>query len=88
MTFRFTGLLLRFVGYQRTAEITAVNLADALRQLHERFPQLRPVLWDESGNLIRVHRLLLNGELVSKPDGELPLRDTDQIEVLTAIAGG
>jgi molybdopterin synthase sulfur carrier subunit len=88
MTFRFTGLLLRFVGYQRTAEITAANLADALRQLHERFPQLRPVLWDESGSLIRVHRLLLNGELVSKPDGELPLRDTDQIEVLTAIAGG
>ncbi len=88
MTFRFTGLLLRFVGYQRTAEITAADLADALRQLHERFPRLRPVLWDESGNLIPVHRLLLNGELVSKPDGALPLRDTDQIEVLTAIAGG
>lgn len=88
MTFRFTGLLLRFVGYQRTTEITATTLADALRQLRERFPQLRPVLWDESGSLIRVHRLLLNGELLSAPDDDVPLRDTDQIEVLTAIAGG
>lgn len=88
MTFLFTGLLLRFVDYDRTTTIEASTLSEALRQLHERYPRLRPVLWDSSGRLVRVHRLLLNGELLQNPDHDRPLRDDDRVEVLTAVAGG
>ncbi|WP_194837603.1 MoaD/ThiS family protein [Nocardia sp. XZ_19_369] len=88
MNFRFNGMLLRFVDYDRTVDITAGTLSDALCQLRDRYPRLRPVLWDSSGNLVQVHRLVLNGSIVDGAAEDTPLQDTDRVEILTAVAGG
>jgi molybdopterin synthase sulfur carrier subunit len=87
MEVRFSGLLLRFTDYERSVTVDASTVGDALTSVRQRFPQLGPVLWDGSGNLQRVHRLILNGEIVSA-DSDRSLRDTDRLEFLTAVAGG
>lgn len=87
MEVRFSGLLLRFTGYERTATVQAETVGDALSSLRLRFPQLGPVLWDSEGGLQRVHRLVLNGTVVDG-DPARPLQDSDRLEFLTAIAGG
>lgn len=88
MIFHFSGLLLRFVNYERTTTIPAVNLGEALDVLRERHPSLRPVLWDNGGRLLQVHRLVINGELVRNPSKDTALAASDQVEFLTAVAGG
>jgi molybdopterin synthase sulfur carrier subunit len=88
MNFRFSGALLRFVDYERTVQVEADALGPALHRLEERHPQLRAVLRDGEGNVRRTHRIFLNGEQVGSADPELPLKETDEVEVLTAIAGG
>jgi molybdopterin converting factor small subunit len=87
MEIRFSGLLLRFTNYERTTTVQATTLGDALSSLRLQFPQLGPVLWDGNGDLQRVHRLILNGEVVSI-DLSRPLLETDRLEFLTAVAGG
>ncbi|WP_374058892.1 hypothetical protein [Planomonospora sp. ID67723] len=46
------------------------------------YPQLGSVLFDGSGNLQSVHRVLVNGDVVS--DLNTPLSDTDEADFLTA----
>ncbi|SDJ70195.1 MoaD/ThiS family protein [Streptomyces indicus] len=87
MQFHFSGLLLRFTGYERSVTVEADSLAEAMRSVRVRFPQLGPVLWDDEGRLRQVHRLIVNGEVVAA-DTDRPLRDGDEVEFLTAVAGG
>ncbi|WP_438292706.1 MoaD/ThiS family protein [Streptomyces sp. HUAS TT7] len=88
MTFEFSGALLRAVDNQRTLSVKANTLGEALTELKASYPQLGVILLDGSGRLRQAHRVFLNGELVTSPDRAMPLADDDQIEFLTAIAGG
>lgn len=88
MTFEFTGILLQSAGNQRTVAIAADTLSGALSELTTRFPQLKRLLLDNTGQLRRAHRVLLNGDLLARPDGALHLSAEDRIEFFTAIAGG
>ena len=87
MRLRFTGPLLRLVDYERAIDLPAANLGEALAQIEQRHPQLGPVLKDGEGRLRRAHRVFVNGDLVSV-DLTTPLDDSDDVEFLTAIAGG
>ncbi|WP_416971121.1 MoaD/ThiS family protein [Streptomyces sp. 4F14] len=87
MDVHFSGLLLRFTDYERTVSVQADTVGDAMEALRLRFPRLGPVLWDGNGDLRQVHRLIVNGEVVSV-DAAQPLLDTDRLEFLTAVAGG
>ncbi|WDN56733.1 MoaD/ThiS family protein [Streptomyces clavuligerus] len=88
MTLCFSGLLLRLVDYQRTIEVDAATLGEALDQVEGRHPRLRTVLRDGEGGIRRSHRVFVNGELVGAADLATPLADSDSVEFLTAIAGG
>jgi molybdopterin converting factor small subunit len=85
---RFSGLLLRLVDYQRTIVVNATDLNDALTQVEARFPRLRQVLRDSEGGLRGTHRVFINGELTKSAAVTMPLAGSDEVEFLTAIAGG
>nr|WSS66241.1 MoaD/ThiS family protein [Streptomyces sp. NBC_01177] len=85
---RFSGLLLRFVDYERTITSSATDLGGALTEVESRFPRLRPVLRDGAGNLRDTHRVFVNGELATGVNLATPLADSDEVEFLTAISGG
>jgi sulfur-carrier protein len=84
----FSGLLLRLVDYERTLDIEAPTLGDAVDVAEDQFPMLRTVLRDGEGQLRRTHRIFINGELVPSAGLLTPLNDSDDVEFLTAIAGG
>lgn len=88
MKLRFSGLLLRLVDYQRTIVVNATDLNDALTQVEDRFPRLRQVLRDSEGGIRGTHRIFINGELTKSVGATTPLSDSDEVEFLTAIAGG
>lgn len=92
MMFRFSGALLRFTDYQKEVAVDAPDVQGALDALCTQRPVLRQVLFDGEGHLRAAHRLFLNGEQIATAElrsGATPrLGPDDQLEVLTAIAGG
>jgi len=88
MTFVFSGNLMRFTSYQKEVALDASTTTHAFAALIERFPDLRSVLFDGDGKLRAVHRVFHNGEQVVEGLGERPLGPSDEISLLTAIAGG
>jgi molybdopterin converting factor small subunit len=88
MKFVFSGTLLRFTDYQRSLVVEAATVRTALAALVVKCPKLAPVLYDGAGQLRAVHRLFLNGTQLLSDELERPLTPSDELEVLTAIAGG
>ncbi len=88
MVFEFNGILLRAAQHQRSVSLQATRLGDAITELTSQFPQMKRVLLDNSGQVRRAHRMIVNGELVPQPDIDMRLSDADRIEFFTAITGG
>ncbi|MFE9552563.1 MoaD/ThiS family protein [Streptomyces sp. NPDC006703] len=88
MTFVFNGMLLRAADNQRTVSIEAPTLSDALAELTTKYPEMKRILLDTTGQLRQAHKVCLNGEMISRPDSALPLSEDDRIELFTAISGG
>jgi molybdopterin converting factor small subunit len=88
----FSGTLLRFVDYTKEVELDAENLHECIGQLGARFPSLKAVLLNGDGRVRETHQLFLNGEQVASADASntagLPLKASDTLLILTAIAGG
>ena len=83
-----SGNLRRFTEFESEIELDASSVETALSQLVERFPGMRPVIFDGQGQLRAVHRLHVNGEVLDKGDTARALAPDDELGILTAIAGG
>jgi molybdopterin converting factor small subunit len=79
---------MRFASYQKEIEIEASTIEDAFAALVTRFPDLRGVLFGADGKLRSVHRVFCNGDAVVGAPDQLALGPTDEISLVTAIAGG
>jgi sulfur-carrier protein len=88
MNIAFSGTLLRFVNFQKTVNIEAATVADALADVARRFPQSRPVLFDHDGHVRQVHQVFLNGKQLRPDELGAPVAASDRVDLLTAIAGG
>jgi len=88
MNLTFSGTLLRFVDYNKNVSFEACTVRDALAQVSEQYPKIRPVIYDGDGAIRAVHRISLNGELITEEEFDTELNDDDHVEILTAIAGG
>jgi molybdopterin converting factor small subunit len=84
------GLLADSIGGSRHCSIEAITLAEALRALRERFPNLAAHVWDESA-AIRQHILIyLNDESITWIDdhNSRALRGGDALFIIQAVSGG
>ena len=88
MNIVLSGNLRRYASFEGEVELDAISVRVALDTLVERFPDLKPVLYDATGKPRSVHRLYLNGELLEVEDTDHALEPTDELGILTAIAGG
>ena len=86
MRLSVSGPIRRFTQFHDEFSFDAPTAREALKQLAAQYPQLRPVLFDETGDVRKVHRLVLNSAPLDNLDGALTA--TDKVEILTAIAGG
>jgi molybdopterin converting factor small subunit len=83
-----SGTLQRYAGYQREHTVEGETLGQVLDGLANAHPSLRPVLFDETGAVRSTHALFINGEQVAPVEPERPVANWDELEVITALAGG
>jgi molybdopterin converting factor small subunit len=89
MTVFLSGNLKRFADFESEVEIDATTIPAGLELLVERYPKLRPVVFDGEGAVRRVHRLYLNGEVLSHDEVlSQTVGAKDELGLLTALAGG
>lgn len=88
MNMSFSGTLLRFVNFQKNITIDAQTAKDALDKLVSLYPQARQVIYDADGKVRQVHQIFLNGKQLRTDEFDNPVRTDDQLDILTAIAGG
>jgi molybdopterin synthase sulfur carrier subunit len=88
MNIVLSGNLRRFASFEGEVQLEADTVTKALDALVERFPDLRPVLYDANGTPRSVHRLYLNGEVLDLGETDRKLKPMDELGILTAIAGG
>lgn len=78
-----------YVGQQRTVQVEARTVGEALAALTAQHPALKPHLYTESGQLRNFVNLFLNGENVRLLQGEAtPLSDSAELQIVPAVAGG
>jgi molybdopterin converting factor small subunit len=76
---------------EASATVSAETIGASLDAVEARFPGVRELVIDpKTGGIHRFVKLTLNGELLDRnPDVlERPVRESDEIEVIAAIAGG
>lgn len=88
MKVRFAGVLVRFVDYQKQVEVEAPTVRAALDELMQRYPKLKRVLLTDTGDVRSTHKVFVNGKQVSGSDLNAEVGAGDQVEIVTAIAGG
>ena len=88
MNIVLSGNLRRYTSFEGEVELDANSVSKALDALVERFPDLKPVMYEATGKPRSVHRLYLNGEVLEVGDTDHALAPTDELGILTAIAGG
>ena len=88
MIIRASGVLLRFVGYKREHEVDGNTVREGLTGLADANPELRSALFDADGDVRRTHHVYLNGERLGPTDLDKQVGPQDEVQILTAVAGG
>ncbi|WP_182871014.1 MoaD/ThiS family protein [Rhodopirellula sp. JC639] len=74
---------------QNHLSITATTVQDALEQVVTAHPQLRSSLFDDRNQLVSYVNVFVNDRNIRDLENEAtPLRETDEILLVPAIAGG
>lgn len=73
----------------KEVEVDASNVGEALDVLTDRYPNLRPHLFDENGNLRAYVNIFVQQEDVRNLRGQAtPLTGNDRLMIVPSIAGG
>ncbi len=73
---------------QKTVSAEGTTVGEVLNDLVRNYPGMRPELFDARGGLVRHIEIYLNGVSAFPGELEKPVRDTDEIHVVTFLAGG
>lgn len=88
ITIKLPTPLRRFTQQQKTAEVAAGTVAQALQQLVERYPDMSRVLYGEGAELKSFIRVFLNDRDIQSAQGEqTALADGDVLTIFPPIAG-
>ncbi len=89
ITIRIPTPLRPYVDGQTEVQVKGQNVAEALGDLTEQFPELKKHLFTDSGELRAFVNLFLGEEDVRYLDGiETPLKENDKLRIIPSIAGG
>lgn len=88
MNLILSGTLQKFAQYQREHTIDAWTVQEGLDHLVRTYPALGTALFNGTGELRRAHLVFLNGTQLDPERFSERVSENDEIEILTAIAGG
>ncbi len=70
-------------------EAAGANIGEIIDNLDQAFPGLKERICDDSGNVRRFVNIFVNDEDIRfLEDKATPVKDTDEISIVPAIAGG
>jgi molybdopterin converting factor small subunit len=73
---------------QARIEVPGDSVGACLDALSKRYAGLGELLFDGGGNVHKFVTLFVNGEVIDRKALDTPVADTDDVEILAAIAGG
>ena len=83
------GLLADCLGGKRRASIEADSIDGAVKAMIQKFPLLKPHIYDDSGAQRQHVLLFFNDENLSWiKDRSVAVRDGDRLDVIQAVSGG
>lgn len=89
VTVRIPGALRSYTAGEGSVAVSATTVGEALGQVAERYPDLRPHLYDDEGELRNFVNAYLNEDDVRGKEGvETPVSDGDTVVIVPSIAGG
>lgn len=81
--------LRKLTGEKEIVTAEGATIADILKSLDQSYPGLNERLCDEGGNVRRFVNVFLNDEDIRfLQETATPVKDTDEISIVPAIAGG
>ena len=81
--------LRKLTNDEELIEVNASNVAGAIVELQTRYPGIKERLVDETGAIRRFVNVYVNEEDIRfLQNQETPLKNTDEISIIPAIAGG
>ena len=81
--------LRKLTNDEELVEVNASNVGAAIVELQSRFPGIKERLIDETGAIRRFVNVYVNEEDIRfLQNQETPLKNTDEISIIPAIAGG
>lgn len=81
--------LRKLTGDQEVVAASGSNITEILADLDTKFPGLKERLCDESGAVRRFVNIFINDEDIRfLEESATPVKDTDEISIVPAIAGG
>ncbi|GAB4167141.1 MAG: MoaD/ThiS family protein [Terrimicrobiaceae bacterium] len=81
--------LRKLTANQEVVEASGSTVREILSHLDTTYPGLKERLCDESGNVRRFVNIFLNDEDIRfLQDQDTPVKETDEISIVPAIAGG
>ncbi len=73
---------------QKTIAVEGANVHEALNNLVALYPGLKNEIFDKKGNLLHYIEIYLNKESAYPGELQKPLKDGDEIQIITFLAGG
>lgn len=81
--------LARFANIPAMIDVNGNNLAQCLEELINKYPQIKPFIFDPNDHLLVVIYINDTSKIVyKKSDLDIPVKDGDVINLLEIIAGG
>lgn len=81
--------LRQFTGQQDTVEVSGVNISEALKQLTEKYPDIRKNIFTDQGKLRSFVNVYVNDEDIRYLDKDATkLNGDDTVTIVPSIAGG
>jgi molybdopterin synthase sulfur carrier subunit len=84
-----TSVIEKFVGGQRSLESEGKTIDELIQSINKKFPGFANQLLEENGELRRFVNIYINDEDVRYLGGlSTELKDSDEVSILPALAGG
>ena len=81
--------LRKFTDEKSQIEVQATTVAEAIRQLSRKFPDLEQHLYDQNNDLRRFVRIFLGNQDIQQLNGPATaVKEGDEVSIIPAIAGG
>jgi molybdopterin converting factor small subunit len=80
--------LLHFTHDQVIVEVKGNTVGECLDGLAKQFPQIKPMLFDKQGRLLKYVDVYVNHESAYPEELAKPVKDGDELHITLTIAGG